>query len=75
MIAALANPDPATLARYQGTVSDLASRGYRALGVAKSDDGKTWQLLGLISLNDPPRPGRQGHHRARRSSLASTSRW
>ena len=56
VIAALANPDAATLARYQGTVGDLASRGYRALGVAKSDDGKTWQLLGLISLNDPPRP-------------------
>ena len=38
------------------TVGDLASRGYRALGVARSDDGKTWQLLGLMSLNDPPRP-------------------
>ncbi len=56
VIGSLAELDPATLARYQGTVSDLASRGYRALGVAKSDDAKTWQLLGLISLNDPPRP-------------------
>jgi H+-transporting ATPase len=56
VIGALANPDPATLAHYQGTVSELATRGYRALGVAKSEDTKTWQLLGLISLNDPPRP-------------------
>lgn len=56
VIADLAKPDAATLTRYQGTVSDLAARGYRALGVAVSDDGKTWQLLGLISLNDPPRP-------------------
>ncbi len=56
VIAALAALDPAALARYQATVSELASHGYRALGVAQSDDGKTWQLLGLISLNDPPRP-------------------
>ena len=56
VIAALANPDAATLAKYNGTVSDLASKGYRALGVARSDDGKTWQLVGLISLQDPPRP-------------------
>ena len=47
---------PATLARYQARSADLASHGYRALGVARSDDGKSWQLLGLISLNDPPRP-------------------
>ena len=60
VIAALAKLDPATLARYQATVNELASHGYRALGVAKSDDAKpggaSWQLLGLISLSDPPRP-------------------
>lgn len=54
-IAALVNADSATLARYNGTVSELASKGYRALGVARSDDSKTWQLVGLISLQDPPR--------------------
>ena len=56
VIAALAKADAATLAHYNGMVSDLASKGYRALGVAQSDDGKTWQLVGLISLQDPPRP-------------------
>lgn len=56
VIAALAKPDAATLARYQETVGDLAAHGYRALGVAKSDDNQNWQLLGLVSLNDPPRP-------------------
>ncbi len=56
VIAALAKLDPTTLAKYQGTVADLASRGYRALGVARSDDGATWRVLGLISLSDPPRP-------------------
>ncbi len=56
VIAALAQPDAATLAKYNATVADLASRGYRALGVARSDDGKTWQLIGLVSMQDPPRP-------------------
>ena len=33
-----------------------AARGLRALGVATSaDEGTSWQLLGLISLLDPPR--------------------
>ena len=41
VIAALAKLDPATLARYQATVNELAAHGYRALGVAKSDDAKS----------------------------------
>ena len=61
VIAELARLDPATLAKYQEVVSSLAARGYRALGVARSDDGKAgdekdWRLVGLISLMDPPRP-------------------
>ncbi|KAI9002150.1 plasma-membrane proton-efflux P-type ATPase [Hyaloraphidium curvatum] len=37
-------------------VDALAARGLRALAVARSDDGgKSYQLLGLISLLDPPR--------------------
>jgi H+-transporting ATPase len=56
VIAALTNPDAATLAKYNGTVADLASRGYRALGVARSDDGETWKLIGLVTMQDPPRP-------------------
>jgi len=56
VIAALAKLDPPTLQTYRKTVADLASRGYRALGVARSDDGVTWRALGLIQLSDPPRP-------------------
>jgi H+-transporting ATPase len=56
VIVALAKIDDATNARYTKTVADLASRGYRALGVAQSADGKAWELVGLISLQDPPRP-------------------
>lgn len=37
-------------------MSDLANRGYRSLGVAKSTDhGKTWSILGVLSMFDPPR--------------------
>jgi H+-transporting ATPase len=55
-ISALAKPDADLLARYQGTVATLASKGYRALGVAQSDDGTNWKIVGLVSLMDPPRP-------------------
>ncbi len=42
--------------KADGVVKELASRGYRALGVAKSaDDGKTWKFAGIIPLFDPPR--------------------
>ena len=36
-------------------VDSLARKGYRALGVAKTDAHEEWQLVGLISLYDPPR--------------------
>ncbi|HKK14323.1 MAG TPA: plasma-membrane proton-efflux P-type ATPase [Gammaproteobacteria bacterium] len=36
-------------------VNELASRGYRTLGVARSEDGENWQFLGLLPLSDPPR--------------------
>ena len=55
-ISALAKPDTQTLAKYQGDVAALAAKGERALGVARSDDGEVWSLVGLISLMDPPRP-------------------
>src|SRR5208282_3361925 len=43
--------------RTMTTVDDLAKHGYRALVVANSsDDGQSWALLGLLPLEDPPRP-------------------
>jgi H+-transporting ATPase len=61
VIVAMSHPDAAALTKYNATVGDLASRGIRALGVARSDDGKTsdqktWQLVGLVTMQDPPRP-------------------
>lgn len=40
--------------------NDLAGKGYRALGVAQSEDeGKTWTVLGVLSMFDPPRDDSQ----------------
>ena len=56
-IAALCGLQNPVLEKYNGTVSELAGRGYRALGVAKSEDaGKTWTILGILPMMDPPRP-------------------
>jgi H+-transporting ATPase len=56
VIAELARLDPVMAGRYHSEVEALASHGYRALGVVKSADGESWQLVGLVSLTDPPRP-------------------
>ncbi|KAG0257010.1 hypothetical protein DFQ27_005364 [Actinomortierella ambigua] len=39
-------------------VNNLAKRGLRALGVARTKEGTLdqWELIGMISLIDPPRP-------------------
>ncbi len=56
-ISAMCTHDPTVEASYAAKVDELARKGFRALGVASSsDDGKTWQLLGLLALLDPPRP-------------------
>jgi H+-transporting ATPase len=36
-------------------VNSFAVKGYRALGVAKTDTKDNWQFVGLIALYDPPR--------------------
>ena len=41
--------------KVEEAINDLARRGYRALGVAKSDSQGKWQFLGLIPFFDPPR--------------------
>ena len=40
-------------------IQALAKRGYRALGVARTDATGVWHFLGIISLFDPPRPDSQ----------------
>jgi H+-transporting ATPase len=36
-------------------ILEFASKGYRALGVARTDTDDTWKYVGLIPLYDPPR--------------------
>jgi len=56
VILALAKPDAATEQRVRAAVDALAAKGYRTLGVARSDgDVGGWRFLGLLPLFDPPR--------------------
>lgn len=56
----LAAPPEDVASKVEQSVADLGSRGYRALGVARSPDGgKTWSVLGLLPMFDPPRDDSQ----------------
>ncbi len=55
VIMALCELDQETAARAQQTVDDLASKGYRTLGVARSENSGPWKFLGILPLFDPPR--------------------
>ncbi len=48
-------PDTAMRERAEQTVNEFALKGYRALGVAKTDEKGQWVFLGILSLFDPPR--------------------
>jgi H+-transporting ATPase len=41
--------------KVEKVVNEFASKGYRALGVAKTDAQGNWQYAGLVPLYDPPR--------------------
>ena len=51
----LVHPDSAARDKAEHQVNDLASKGYRTLGVARTDGQGKWEFLGLLSLSDPPR--------------------
>jgi len=51
----LVHPDADARKKAQDQVNDLASKGYRTLGVARTDAQGRWEFLGLLSLSDPPR--------------------
>jgi H+-transporting ATPase len=40
---------------FDKAVGDFAARGFRALGVARTDADGKWQLQGVLPLFDPPR--------------------
>jgi len=39
----------------QDKIDEFAGRGFRSLGVAKTDEGGKWRFLGILPLYDPPR--------------------
>jgi H+-transporting ATPase len=41
--------------RANQSIDALAAKGYRTLGVARSDDGHIWRFLGILPMFDPPR--------------------
>jgi H+-transporting ATPase len=54
-IAALAGADGAVASTLEGWITGFAEKGFRALGVAKTDNAGRWQYLGLMGLFDQPR--------------------
>jgi H+-transporting ATPase len=42
-------------AEFDKAVNEFASRGFRSLGVARTDNKDKWQLIGIIPLFDPLR--------------------
>jgi H+-transporting ATPase len=46
--------DQSLSSKIDAQINAFASKGYRALGVAKTADG-TWKYVGLLALYDPPR--------------------
>ncbi|MFC1570840.1 plasma-membrane proton-efflux P-type ATPase [Candidatus Omnitrophota bacterium] len=55
VILSLCAPEENLKNSVEAKVNELASKGSRTLGVARSDDGKTWKFLGILPLFDPPR--------------------
>ncbi len=51
----LSKLEAADRARADEAVNAAAAKGFRTLGVARSDDGATWRFLGILPLYDPPR--------------------
>ena len=41
--------------KVNNAVDELATKGHRALGVARTNASDQWQFVGLIALYDPPR--------------------
>jgi H+-transporting ATPase len=41
--------------QVEKAVREFASRGFRSLGIARTDEKEKWQFLGVIPLYDPPR--------------------
>jgi H+-transporting ATPase len=55
VILGLASPTAEVKNAAEKAVNQFAARGFRSLGVARTDGKNHWQFLGVLSLFDPPR--------------------
>jgi H+-transporting ATPase len=55
VILGLAQVDTDTRNEADKAIGDFAAKGYRTLGVARTENGEPWQFLGILPLYDPPR--------------------
>jgi len=55
VILSLAKNKDAMTSKVDECVNEFASKGYRALGAARTDSQGEWHYVGLIALFDPPR--------------------
>ncbi len=55
VIVDLCHPSAEERDRIAAEVDEDAGKGYRTLGVARTDDNGQWTFLGLLPLFDPPR--------------------
>jgi len=55
VILGMCDEDDDTQTKVEEAVNDFATKGYRTLGVARSENNGRWQFLGILPLYDPPR--------------------
>jgi len=55
VIAALCESNGLAQSWVSEHTNEFAKKGYRTLGVAKTDEKGKWEFIGLIPLHDPPR--------------------
>jgi H+-transporting ATPase len=55
VILALVGASDAVRSAVTSAVDGFAARGFRSLGVARSEPGRGWSYLGVLPLFDPPR--------------------
>jgi H+-transporting ATPase len=55
VILELCQPEEDLAHEVNAQVDASATKGYRTLGVARSEGGKSWKFLGILPLYDPPR--------------------
>lgn len=48
--------DPAVTAIVEKDIRGLGERGIRSLAIAKTNENGDWEMLGLLTFLDPPRP-------------------